>query len=207
MPAEDVSNLLGRVVQSTTLSPLHHSAPRSKEDKPAHNPADIIPDILPALATLAQFADHKVTTVPGSPSYAGPLFKAELHSYEEQHLTLICDKLEAYVLKDTGQKVEMLLANGHYASDVRGILTYLWPEPGYLVTGFLIATNSRWTTDSMTDHRVGGVVSSLNTQDSESDSSEKRVIALLYSCVKPFYNDFPVPQYACSGTAAQRGLE
>lgn len=52
------------------------------------------------------------------------------------------------------------MKNEYYAKDVRDLLKSLWPHQAYLVTGFLTATDSKWTIEE-SDKTIKGIETTL----------------------------------------------
>lgn len=144
----NIESFLCRVVASK-VAPLDRFAPRALPGTPAHETNDIIPSILPQ-PTLQPSCDALFTAARkrGFSAELLALLKVNVSCDVEQRRRLESKCVRKYTLRDPGASFQELMKNEYYAKDVEGLLKGLWPHHAYLVTGFLTATDSKWTIEA-----------------------------------------------------------
>ncbi|KXJ84979.1 hypothetical protein Micbo1qcDRAFT_169775, partial [Microdochium bolleyi] len=181
LPATDTTSLLGRVVESKK-SPQGLLTPQSLPGVPLHTNNLTLPE-----PTVSTHVIDRATVIKQRSIYGrlSTRHKAELHSYKEQYEAFECDKLTHHTLPNPQFAFRDLMTNDQYAANVRPILERAWPWHAYLVTGFLVAVNAKWTTQSTTERGAGASASTSNGQYRELIAAGENVIALSYSLVRP----------------------
>ncbi|KAB5578600.1 hypothetical protein GE09DRAFT_556585 [Coniochaeta sp. 2T2.1] len=141
----NIESFLCRVVASK-VAPLDRFAPIALPGTPAHETNDILPSILPQ-PTLRPSCDELFSAVRrrGFSADLSALLKVNVSRDVEQSRRLESKSVRRYTLADPGTSFQQLMKNEYYAKDVRDLLKALWPHQAYLVTGFLTATDSKWT--------------------------------------------------------------
>lgn len=139
-----------RVVASKT-EPGEKYAPFSIPGTPARTTKDIIPAILPEPVLVP--SHNAFTSIARSKAIAvklSSLLNFQLSGGEEHSSRVESGLVKQYSLSNPGEYFEQLLKDDRYEKEVRRLLDSVRPHHAYLVTGFLTATGSKWTTKGKT---------------------------------------------------------
>lgn len=143
--ASDKESLLCRVV-SSPHAPSMRFAPHLSPEREAHNSNDIIPNLLPEPQTYTKQKDTLMQSNKGEIAAAlSKLFRVNFSASETVEKTLDSAKIKQYTLENVSIHFGTLMKNAEYAEDVYQLLRESYPRQAYLVTGFLTATDSVWT--------------------------------------------------------------
>ncbi|CVL11808.1 hypothetical protein FPRO06_13103 [Fusarium proliferatum] len=155
LSAPEAASLLGRLVTSIE-SPLDSFAPYPDPRRPPHNTNDILPSILPE-PEVSNFSDQTITVAKdhGFSVQLSALLNINLSRNCEESIRLESDLVKKYVLSSPEIYFEQLMENGDYAKDAQDLLSKAKRNRGYLITGFITASETTWTTENTTG-RGGG---------------------------------------------------
>ncbi|KAG5749910.1 hypothetical protein H9Q69_012446 [Fusarium xylarioides] len=155
LSAPEAPSLLGRLVTSIE-SPLDRFAPYPDPRRPPHNTNDILPSILPE-PQVSNLSDQTITVAKdhGFSVQLSALLNINLSRNSEESIRLESDLVKKYVLSSPEIYFEQLMENGDYAKDARDLLSKAKRNRGYLITGFITASGTTWTTENTTG-RGGG---------------------------------------------------
>ncbi|EMT72256.1 hypothetical protein NOF04DRAFT_19371 [Fusarium oxysporum II5] len=160
LPATETASLLGRLVTSIE-SPLDRFAPYPDPRRPPHNTNDILPSIVPD-PEVSNSSDQTITVARdrGFLVQLSALLNINLSRNREESIRLESDLVKKYVLSSPEIYFEQLMENEDYAKDARDLLSKAKGNRGYLVTGFITASEATWTTENATG-RGGGFDASV----------------------------------------------
>ncbi|KAF4414698.1 hypothetical protein FACUT_14050 [Fusarium acutatum] len=156
LSAPEAASLLGRLVTSIE-SPLDRFAPYPDPRRPPHNTNDILPSILPE-PEVSNSSDQTITAAKdhGFSVQLSALLNINLSRNSEESIRLESDLVKKYILSSPEIYFEQLMENGDYAKDARDLLSKAKRNRGYLITGFITASGTTWTTENTTG-RGGGL--------------------------------------------------
>jgi hypothetical protein len=155
LPASEIPKLLGRIVVDKLL-PMHSYAPVSspENEEPLHNPADIIPDLLPAPIIWTNRKDFFTRTSDWKIRVGLADFLGLENSHENKKgISLESGELKCYSLSNTTRQFNRLMKNEQFAQDVRDLFKDSDRSHAYFVVGFLTTKEAMWTEFATKSHR------------------------------------------------------
>lgn len=157
LPASEAPKILGRVVVDKKL-PMHNYAPfpPAGNDEPRHDPADIIPDILPTPVIWPNRKDFFSQTSDWSiKAGLANVFGIDTSHDNKSGIYLESQELKCYALSSTSRSFKTLMQNEFYDRDVRQLLKDSRHRHAYFVVGFLTTKGALWTEFSSTSRQSG----------------------------------------------------
>lgn len=158
LPASDLSNILGRVVEDKLL-PMRSYAPVSSSpgsQSPPHNPSDIIQDILPNPTLWTNRNDFFSHT--SDWRIAGGLssvLSIDHGNKIERGISLESSELKSYSLTNTMNIFEKLMSNEHYSFDVNELLKRSRRGHAYFIVGLMTTKGAMWKEFTTQSRRSG----------------------------------------------------
>lgn len=152
----DLARFVGRIV-ADPKRPLERFIPSSDDDHDgntvSHHTNTILPGILPRPRITKNQKEMLSSDAEASlGSKLSSLFEMEFSRNEGHSRLLECEQLKTYSMENIRLVFKKLMQSPLYAKHAEELLRETWPHEAYFVTGFITATNSKWT---ITD-TVGG---------------------------------------------------
>lgn len=136
--ADNVPTMIGRVV-GDIYEPLNECAPWQQDARKILEAILPVPQVSTQRKECLEFASS-----PGAYAKLSKFLRIDGERQSKDSTTLTSDMIKQYTLENPAKHFQALMQNSLYATDVSELLREKHGHRGYLITGFLTATNSVW---------------------------------------------------------------